>query len=211
MSRRSAALFLTLSVIGCRGPQVTPVPSHPGSRSHIGETVQGSGGPRIVSYFEVGRIEEKQDVNAEGWKPGGVTLLGARVIEGRERDVGLSLTLEGAMPSSASGTPSTSTIFMDREDALAFKKAIEDEIDYVAQRQKKPPQHHEFMRWRSIEGLSITVGPQSSGDSFFTLYGPGSDSGNAFDSRVMLQLPQEAGQQLIVKIDAAMNLANGSD
>jgi hypothetical protein len=165
----------------------------------------------IVSYFDVGRIEEKQDVNPEGWSPGGLTLLGVRVVEGNERDVGLSIAFVGSSLSSAKAAPVSSTIFMDKEEALAFKKAIEDEIDYVAQWQKKPPQHQEFMRWRSIEGFSIAVGPNSSGDSFFTLFWPGSDSGNALDSQVTLQLPQDAGQQLIVKIDAALNLANGRD
>jgi hypothetical protein len=156
--------------------------------------------------FDAGRVEARPDANPNATIPGFVTVGGMRITEGTKRTVGVSFVFVGSASPNSAERPTSSGIVMDDEEVEALKQAIQQEVDYVAKWQTKPPQHREFMVWRSVEGLSITVTPDSTSDSFFgvSIHKPNSEN-------VSLSLSLDAGRQLLAKADAALNLANGNE
>jgi hypothetical protein len=156
--------------------------------------------------FDAGRVEARLDANSNGSAPGFVTVGGMRITEGTKRTVGVSLVFVGPASRNSAESPTSSGIIMDEDEVAALREVIKQEIGYVENRQKKPPQHREFMVWRSVEGLSISVDADSNSESFFSFSNHEPNSATVF-----LSFSLDAGKQLLAKMDAALNLANGNE
>jgi len=206
MLRIWVALIVMMGLAGCHRFQQSAPASSSSYTPQLRRLLIAEGGPRVESMFDAGRIGARPDTNPNATVPGFVTVGGVRITEGAERTVGVSLVLVGSASPNSAERPTTSGIIMDEEEVAALKHAIQQEIDYVSKLQKQPPQHHEFMVWRSVEGLSITVNPESNSDSFFAVSVNKPSSEN-----VSLSLSLDAGKQLLSKADAALNLANGNE
>jgi hypothetical protein len=210
VSRLFMALIVTVGLSGCHTSQ-QPVPQDDQSKtSRIQELIAGKGGPRVVNLnLGGGRVDALPDpYDRSNVVPGFVSVSGIRITEGNKKTVGIILSLSDSTSAEEKESRKTSIINMDAEEALEFKKAMQQEIDYALACMKNPPKHQGDMIWRSAEGLSIAVSSHAEGAAFFTLSPPPKEADPSF---VGLSLSLDAGRQLMAKLDDALNVANAND
>ena len=206
MHRTCIAVFAIVGLVGCHAMQRTAQPTPSSDVSHVRELLVARGGPKITSIYEAGRVEAKSDTDSNDSIPGYMTVEGIKIMDGGTRTVGIAFHLVGPAARDSKETLKSSSVIMDAEEVSALRKVFQQEIEYVAERQKKPSQHHEFMSWQSVEGMSISVSPNSSNESFFGI-GINKSGSDSLD----LSLSLDAGKQLMVKIDAALKLASENE
>jgi len=210
VSRLFALLIVIEGLSGCHTMQQPALQDHSSKTSQIQELLTGKGGPRIVTAnLGGGRVDALPDIyNQSTSIPGFIDVSGIRIMEGSKRTVGVVLGLSDSTSPEEKKSRKISTLEMDADEALEFKKAVQQEIDYALVCMKSPPKHQGDMIWRSAEGLGIAVSSDTGNAAFFTLSLSPNDANPGY---ISLSLSLDSGRQLMAKVDDALNVANGND